>query len=51
MGFPKDIAELLKADVISQETADKISEYYQKKGWPFIQPAFRGLWNIWSNFI
>ena len=32
MSIPKDIAELVKAEVISQETADKISEYYRKKG-------------------
>lgn len=34
MSIPKDISELVKAEVISQETADKISEYYQKKGGP-----------------
>ena len=28
----KDIAELVNADVISQETADKIQDFYQKKG-------------------
>lgn len=28
----KDIAELVKADVISQETADKIRDYYRKQG-------------------
>ena len=30
----KDIAELVNADVISQETADKIQDFYQKKGNP-----------------
>ena len=28
----KDIPELVKADVISQETADKIRDYYRKQG-------------------
>ena len=28
----KDLQELVKADVISQNTADKISDFYQKKG-------------------
>jgi uncharacterized membrane protein len=32
MNMIKDIPELVKAEVISQETADKIRDFYQKKG-------------------
>ena len=32
MNIIKDIPELIKADVISQETADKIRDYYRAKG-------------------
>jgi uncharacterized membrane protein len=32
MNMIKDIPELVKADVISQETADKIRDFYQNKG-------------------
>ena len=31
MTITRDIQELIKADIISQETADKIQNYYQKK--------------------
>jgi len=32
MSLPKDISELVRAAVISQETADKINDYYRGKG-------------------
>lgn len=32
MNVLEDISELLRAGVISQETADKIKEYYKSKG-------------------
>jgi len=32
MSLPKDISELVRAAVISQETADKINDYYRSKG-------------------
>ncbi|MFC2114313.1 DUF2157 domain-containing protein [Bacteroidota bacterium] len=32
MSILKDVSELLKAEVISQETADKIQNYYRSKG-------------------
>lgn len=49
MSILKDLPELIKAEVISQDTADRIEGYYKNKGGGIHQPNCDCFWPLWCD--